>query len=153
MSLRFLVVSWVALAACGCSGDKSLVAMSARVESPTLTVESSAIGADATGGFVLVMALGEYATEDTQVSLGSFSIQRGGVELLSPLSLSGANFPVALGVGKKITLPLTFDASTEPAVADALCQGTVEVVGTLMDTLSNDHPTPVKSAAFAAKCE
>jgi hypothetical protein len=153
MSLRFLVVSWVALAACACSGDKSLVAMSATVESPTLTVESSALGADATGGFVLVLALGEYATEATEVSLGSFSLQRGGVELLSPLSLSGANFPVTLGVGKTITLPLTFDASTEPAVADALCQGTVEIVGTLKDSLSNNHPTPVRSPAFAASCD
>jgi hypothetical protein len=153
MRLRFLLVFSFALAVCACSGDKSLVAMTAKLESPALVVESSAIGADVTGGFELVMALGEYATENTEVSLGSFSVQRSRVELLSPLSLAGANFPVALGVGKKITLPLTFDMSTEPAVAEVLCQGPVELVGTLMDSLSNNHPTPVKSPPFTASCE
>jgi hypothetical protein len=153
MQLRFLVVSLLALGACACSGDKSLVALSAKVESPSLTVERSAVGADAMGGFDLVMALGEYASEATEVSLGSFSILRNEVELLSPLSLAGANFPVSLGIGKKATLPLTFDASPEPAIADELCLGGLVLQGTLMDTLSNNHPTPVKSPPFSASCD
>ena len=152
MRIRFLIVSLLALVACACSGDKSLVALSAKVESPSLAVQSSAVGADAMGGFDLVMALGEYASEETKVSLGSFSILRDDAELLSPLSLDGAMFPVSLGVGKKITLPLTFDVSTEPAIADELCQGGLVLEGTLMDTLSNNHPTPVKSPPFSASC-
>jgi hypothetical protein len=153
MQLRFLSVSLVGLVASACSGDKSLVALSAKVESPSLTVESSAVGADAMGGFDLVMALGEYASEATEVSLGSFSIVRDDAELLSPLSLAGANFPVSLGIGKKVTLPLTFEASPDPAIADELCQGGLVLEGTLMDSLSNNHPTPVKSPPFSASCD
>jgi len=138
---------------CGCSGDKSLVALSAHVDGPSLAVQSSTVGADVTGGFSLTMALGEYASADTQVSLGTFSVERDDSELLSPLALSGAKFPVLLGVGKTITLPLTFDVSTDPSVADAICQDTVQLRGTLTDSLSHDHPTVVTSAAFLAMCD
>jgi hypothetical protein len=153
MSLRCLPLLLLALGTHACSADKSMVALSAKVESPSLAVQSSAVGADASGGFELVLALGEYASEGTQVSLGSFSIQKRGVELLGPLSLSGAEFPVSLGIGKSITLPLGFDVSTEPAVADELCAGALEVKGTLMDSLSNDHPTRVGSQPFSASCD
>ncbi len=153
MRLRSLTLLLLVLGANACSADKSMVALSAKVENPSLTVQSSAVGADANGGFELVMALGEYASEGTQVSLGSFSLHKSGVEVLSPLSLSGAKFPVSLGIGKEVTLPLTFDASTEPAVADELCQGELEVKGTLMDSLSNDHPTRVGSQPFSASCD
>jgi hypothetical protein len=142
----------LAFALLACSGDKSLVALSARVEAPTLSVQSSTVGGDATGGFDLILALGEYASEETEVSLGTFSIQGGDMELLSPLPLAGAKFPVSLGVGKKVTLPLTFDKPVEPEVATALCQGQVAIKGTLMDSLSHDHPTTVASPGFSAAC-
>ena len=135
-----------------CSADKSSVALTARVDAPSMAVHGSSVGADVTGGFNLAMELGEYASEDTSVSLGTFSIQRDGVDLLTPLSLSGATFPVSLGVGKKIMLPLTFDASTDPSNAAALCQAPVTIQGTLTDTLSNNHPTAVTSSAFSADC-
>jgi len=137
----------------GCGGDKSSVALSARAEQPTLDVQSSSVGADVTGGFNLTMELGEYASADTEVSLGVFSIERSGTELLSPLALSGAKFPLTLGVGKKITLPLTFDVSSEPTVADSLCLDAVELRGTLTDSLSHDHPTIVLSSPFSATCQ
>jgi len=135
-----------------CSADESTVALSASIDEPTLRVQTSSVGADATGGFSLAMELGEYASEDTKVSLGTFSIQGGGVDLITPLSLAGATFPVSLGVGKKVMLPLTFDASTDPSVAATVCAGPVIVRGTLTDTLSNNHPTVVTSAPFAAQC-
>ena len=136
-----------------CSADKSTIALSASIDEPALNVQTSSVGADATGGFSLAMELGEYASEDTKVSLGSFSIQGGGVDLIAPLSLSGATFPVSLGVGKKVMLPLTFDASTEPDVAATVCSGPVVVRGTLTDTLSNNHPTVVTSSTFTAHCQ
>jgi hypothetical protein len=135
-----------------CSADKSVVALSASIDQPALSVQASSVGADVTGGFSLAMALGEYASEDTKVSLGTFSIQSGGVDLISSLSLSGATFPVSLGVGKKVMLPLTFEASTEPGVAATVCGGPIAIRGTLTDTLSDNHPTVVTSGDFSARC-
>lgn len=148
----FAVVFGVFSLTCACSASKSDIALTARVDSPTLALQSSSVGADAMGGFSLAMELGSYASGDTLVSLGTFSIQRDNVDLLTPLSLAGATFPVSLGVGKKVMLPLTFTASTDPATATTLCQGPIVVAGTLTDTLSNNHPTPVTSAEFTAQC-
>src|SRR5678810_606177 len=75
----------LAFALLACSVDKSLVALSVRVAAPTLSVQSSTVGGDATGGFDLILALGEYASEETEVSLGTFSVEGGDMELLSPL--------------------------------------------------------------------
>jgi hypothetical protein len=136
----------------GCSADKSQVALTATVQSPALEVQTSTVGADANGQFSLVMALGEYASDATDVSLGSFSVQRDEKDLLSALVLNGANFPVSLGVGKRVTLPLTFVESTEPSTGDDICQAPVQIRGTLMDTLSNDHPTVAVSATFMPSC-
>jgi hypothetical protein len=153
--MRFFSFAWIVCVLAltsACSGDKSLVALTAQVDVPVLGVQTSSVGADATGSFSLAMELGQYASADTQVSLGTFSIQRDGVDLLTPLSLAGATFPVTLGVGKKVMLPLTFDASTAPEIGTAICQGPVEVRGTLTDSLSNNHPTTVTSEVFAATC-
>ncbi len=141
------------LGALGCSADKSQVALTATVQTPALDVEMSSVGADASGTFSLVMALGEYASDPTEVKLGAFSVQRDDKELLSPLALSGATFPVSLGVGKRVTLPLTFTESTEPSTGTDLCQAPVQIRGTLMDSLSNDHPTVAVSATFMPSCQ
>ncbi len=137
----------------GCAADKSQVALTATVQEPALAVSTSKVGADATGGFRLVMSLGEYASEATEVSLGSFSVQRGEQELLSPLSLSGATFPVSLGIGKRVTLPLTFNESADPGIGNDLCLAPVQIRGTLLDSLSNDHPTVAVSATFMPSCD
>jgi hypothetical protein len=148
-----VVLLVLAFSTFACDGDRSLVALSAKVQDPALSVHSSSVGADATGSFDLVLALGEYADDETQVSLGSFAIQRGDMELLSPLALSGAKFPVSLGIGKKVELAMTFDASPDPGMADELCQGSVTLRGTLTDSLSNNHPTTATSEAFTATCD
>jgi hypothetical protein len=153
--MRLRSFAWVLSAlslTLACSSDKSLVALSARVDEPMLDVQSSSVGADATGTFSLAIELGEYASEDTKVSLGTFSVHRDDVDLITPLSLSGATFPVALGVGKKVMLPLTFDASTDPDMASTICEAPVQVRGTLTDTLSNNRPTAVTSSTFTAHC-
>lgn len=155
--MRFILPLSLLLAASGsllgCSADKSQVALTATVQSPSLDVQTSSVGADASGQFSLVMALGEYASDATEVSVASFSVQRDEKDLLSPLMLSGANFPVSLGVGKRVTLPLTFKDSTDPSIGDDLCQAPVQIIGTLKDTLSNDHPTAAVSATFMPSCQ
>ena len=145
----FLVVQALPLA---CSVDNSTAALSGRVDGPTLAIQSSSVGADAMGGFSLQMELGDYASEDTEVSLGTFAIQRDGTELLAPLSLAGATFPVSLGVGKKVMLPLTFSATLDPSVATSICSAPVEVQGTLTDSASKNQPTIVTSTDFSASC-
>ena len=137
----------------GCSADKSEVALTATVQGPSMEVQSSGVGADANGQFSLVMSLGEYASDATEVSLGSFSVQRDEKDLLSSLSISGAMFPVSLGVGKRVALPLTFTKSTDPSKGDDLCLAPVQIRGTLMDSLSNDHPTVAVSATFMPSCQ
>jgi hypothetical protein len=137
----------------GCSADKSQLALSATVQAPALDVQMGSLAADANGAFSLVMSLGEYASDTTEVSLGSFSVQRDDKELLARLSLAGATFPVSLGVGKRVSLPLTFTATTAPSTGTDLCQGPVHIRGTLMDSLSDDHPTVAVSATFMPQCE
>jgi len=142
-------VSALVLGGCGSKGS---VAVSMEITAPELDVESSAVGADASGGFALRLALGEEAPEATQVALGTFSLQRASTELLGPLSLSGAAFPVRLGVGEQKTFALTFVESTELDVADALCDGPLSVLGAVSDSESGDQPTSVRSPAFSASC-
>jgi len=137
----------------GCSADKSQVALTATVQGPSMEVQTSNVGADANGQFSLVMTLGEYASDPTEVSLGSFSVQRDEKDLLPSLSISGAMFPVNLGVGKRVALPLTFVKSTDPSKGDDLCLAPVQIRGTLMDSLSNDHPTVAVSGTFMPSCQ
>lgn len=135
----------------GC-GSKGSVGISMEITAPHLTVDSSAVGADATGGFTLRLALGEEAPEGTDVALGTFALQRGSTQLLPPLALAGVTFPVRLGVGEEKTFALTFTASTEPSVADALCDGPLALLGAVSDSASGDQPTSMQSAEFSAQC-
>jgi hypothetical protein len=137
----------------GCGGDKSAVALSASIARPMLDAQSSTVGADVSGGFSLTMELGDYASGATQVSLGTFSVVRAESELLSPLPLSGGQFPVSIAVGKTVTVPLTFATTIYPDVATQICEDPVQIRGTLTDSLSNDHPTVVTSVAFSATCQ
>jgi len=117
-----------------------------------LTVNRSAIGADAAGGFDLVLELGEFASGPTQVSSGGFVLERDEVVLLSALSLSGATFPVTVAAGEKKTLRLTFDQSPSVSEADALCADDVSFRGSVTDSLSGNKPITLVSVAFAATC-
>jgi len=135
-------------------GDKASVSISMRIEAPTLAVERSSVGADATGGFSLVLALGSEAPDGTDVSLGAFSIRRNGADVLTPLSLSGSvSFPVRIGIGQSRTFPLTFMQSTDPSEAEVLCEDApLFILGTVSDSASSDQPTSIQSAVFSADC-
>jgi hypothetical protein len=140
-----------ALSLAGC-GSKGSVAVSMEITAPRLEVESSAVGADASGGFTLRLALGEEAPEATEITLGTFALQRGSTQLLTPLPLSGATFPVRLAVGEQKTFALNFAESTELSVADTLCDASLSVLGAVSDSASGDQPTSIQSAEFSADC-
>jgi hypothetical protein len=135
--------------ACGSRGS---VALSALVEDPEVEVERSGVGSDVQGGFRLKLSLGDYAEDSTSVSIGTFSLQRDGADVLSPLSLGGQQFPVTIGVGESKSYELTFLQSPELEIADALCEGDLELFGSFTDSLNDDRPTTVRSAAFEPTC-
>jgi hypothetical protein len=149
LPFRYLVVPVLTFA---CSVENGSAALSGRVDGPSLQVQSSTVGADLAGAFNLQIELGDYASEDTEVSLGAFSIRRDDTELVSPLSLAGATFPVSLGVGKKVMLPMTFKASIDPSVATTICAGPLKLLGTLTDSASDNHPTTITSGDFSPAC-
>jgi hypothetical protein len=139
----------VGLPACGSKGS---VALSALVSEPRVEVESSSVGSDVSGSFRLELSLGEYAEDSTSVALGSFSIQRDGVDVLAPLALAGQAFPVVLAPGATQSYPMTFLQSTDPDTGDSLCEGDLELAGSFTDSLNDDRPTTVRTSAFEPIC-
>lgn len=126
---------------------------SAKIESPALTVEGTALTTELDGSFTLVLALGDYASDPTTVTLGAFSLQRDNVALVENLELdTDPKFPIELGVGKSKRVAVTVDHSLGvPDVAAELCAGPLAYVGTLTDSLA-DHATTVRSGNITPNC-
>jgi hypothetical protein len=149
-SAALLVLAVLSLSGCGSEGVASLTG---NLERPSLEVTRSAVGADAAGGFELVLFLGAYAEGPTQVSIGAFAIERDGTELYSPLSLDTATrFPVSVGVGETKRIPFTFEVSPDPAEAEALCAGPLAFRGSVSDTLGKNRPTTLVSGEVTPTC-
>jgi hypothetical protein len=146
---RLILCLSAGLPACGSKGS---VALSALISAPRVEVDRSAVGADVEGGFGLELRLGDYAEGSTTVELGTFSIQRDGVDVLTPLSLGGQDFPVSLGPGDSKSFAMTFDQSAALDVADSLCEGDLELTGSFTDSLNDDRPTTVRTSAFEPSC-
>jgi hypothetical protein len=145
-----LALALLTLAGCGSEGVASLVGV---IEKPSLEVTRSVVGADAAGGFELMLSLGEYAGGPTEVSLGAFAIERDGTELYSPLALdSGTPFPVTIGVGDAKRIALSFDVSPDLPTADALCAGPLAFRGSVSDTLGKNRPTTLHSSELTPTC-
>jgi hypothetical protein len=150
-SCGLVVVSLLAL--CGCGNEGGSASLTGKLERPNLGVTRSAVGAEATGGFELVLSLGEYAAGPTEVSLGAFAIARDGTELYAPLAVdSAATFPVRVGVGETRRVPFTFDVSPDPAEADVLCAGPLAFRGSVSDTLGKNRPTTLVSGEITPTC-
>jgi hypothetical protein len=128
--------------------------LSARLESPELTVTGNSLVTDVMGSFGLVMALGARASDPTTVQLGTFSLQRGGSVLLDPLELATEPaFPIDIGVGRSKEVQATIDhPDGEPELAAELCGAELQIVGTLTDSLGDDRPLSVTSEAFSPDC-
>ena len=144
-----LIALTTVLSACGSRGS---VALTAVVEDPAVTVDRSALGSDVSGSFRVTLSLGEYAEDSTSVSIGTFALQRDGVDVLAPLSLGGQSFPVTVGVGDSTSFSLTFLQSPSLEIADSLCEGDLELYGSFTDSLNDDRPITVRTAAFEPEC-
>lgn len=128
--------------------------LSARLESPELTVTSNALVTDVTGSFDLELALGDRASDPTSVELGTFSLQRDGDVLLNPLGLATEpSFPIDIGVGgsKHVDVTITHP-NGEPELASELCSAELQIIGTLTDSLGDDRPVTVSSGRFLPDC-
>jgi hypothetical protein len=144
-----LVLSLFTLSACGSEGVASLAGT---IERPSVSVNRSVLAGEVTGGFELVLVLGEYAGGPTEVSLGSFAIERSGTVLLPALALSGATFPVTVAVGQTRRIPLALDMTAELDVADAICEGPITFLGSVSDTLGKNRPTTLTSSEATPVC-
>jgi hypothetical protein len=140
---------------CAACGSKGAVSLLANCEKPSLDVQQSALGSSLGGGFELVLELGEYAEESTEVSLGGFGLFRGDEELVSALPFSSSvDFPLSVGPGdsKRVVLSIESGDTYESGVADALCSGGIRYEGAVTDTLGGGKPTPAASAEFTPSC-
>ncbi len=139
----------------GCP-EEDTASLEAGVEAPSLSLRASTLVTDASGEFTLSLRLGSYASKDTQVSLGAFTLMRGGDELFGPVPLAASQeFPLTVGVGKSVSVTLSLEPGTTTTTeeADALCDGPIRFVGSVSDTLGENKPIRVESPAFDAACE
>lgn len=146
----------VLLALCSGCVEEDTASLEASVEDPSLELEASALVTDASGGFTLLLELGSYAPDATEVSLGAFTLSRSGDDLFGPVPLSASReFPLSVGVGKSVRVTLELEPGTSATAqeADAMCSGPLSFVGSVSDTLGQNKPIRVESAAFEATCE
>jgi hypothetical protein len=141
------------LAVFGC-GSKGAVSLSARVENATLSVRPSALAAQLSGEFDLVLELGAHAPEATSVTLGGFALKNEQATLVSSLDVSASEaFPVEVAVGSSKAVHFVVDASEDTALGAAVCLADVWYTGTVTDTLSDGKPTVASSVKLAPTCE
>ena len=135
--------------------DEEGVLLSAKLESPALTVSSSALVTEVTGGFELHLSLGERASDPTTVELGTFSLQRDGDVLLDPLEIAtNPEFPVSVAVGGEKHVVVSIGPhEAEADLGELLCSRQLEIVGILTDSLGDDRPMTVSSGSFPPTCD
>jgi len=134
--------------------DEEGVLLSADLESPAVTVATSALVTEVAGDFAIQLSLGDRASDPTTVELGTFSLQRDGNVLLNPLELdTEPAFPITVGVGgSKRVLVTVGPQEADVEIGESLCSGELEVVGTLTDSLGDDRPVTLASGPFQPSC-
>jgi len=155
--MRVLVCCLLAGMSFGC-GSKENVSLSASLVNPSVGVSAFALGTELSGGFHLRLELGEQAPEATQVALGTFSLRRGQAEVVSALPLApegGVTFPLSIAVGEVRMVHMSFDSSSllEASEGDAICQGPLEIVGTVTDSLNAGKATTAQSPSVTPNCQ
>jgi hypothetical protein len=156
--MRFRSLVWalpLSLSSLAC-GDKSAVSLTVTIVQPTVTATMGALGTDLGGGFELDLDLGPEASGPTTVTLGNFTLQTAaGAALVDPVDAapSGASFPLVVdkGSSQKVTFILSSKKQLTPAEHDALCAGSVVIVGSVMDSLKGGTD-PVKSDPVTPTC-
>jgi hypothetical protein len=144
-------LSVASLAGCG---SKEQVMLSASLEDAMLIVDATALTTELTGSFDLVLTLGDRAADPTTVGLGTFSLQRDGQVLLSPLEMDESpDLPMTIGVGKTERIAVSIMGSVgEPELAADLCAGELSIIGTVTDSLVDDRPRTLSSGPFPPDC-
>lgn len=139
------------LAACASAcGSKQSVSLDAHIDSAKLAVQDVTLGTQLSGGFQLVLKLGDYASEGTKVTVESFSVigADSNDTVLGSLKVGPDPGTIDVGVGKTKVVSFTVDGSALLSSADKakLCAGQVVITGTVTDTLGGGHSTPLRSA-------
>ena len=145
-----LWVSAALLVACGDAGDVSLTV---ETLTPSVTVTDGAFGAAVSGGFTLKLTLGSESSGSTEVTPDSFALQsESGSSLIEPLDATpapGAAIPVKVGKGESVSVGFTLKGTDVDR--DAVCAGSVRIVGSLMDSLKGGS-VPFRSALITPDC-
>jgi hypothetical protein len=140
----------------GC-GSKGAVSLLAHVERPELSARTNELDLLVlTGGFDLVLELGDAAPRSTTVTLGSFSLEsEAGDILVDRVDASpDLEFPVTLGAGDSVSAHCDLGDDQVADLADGdVCAGNIRITGVITDSLSDGRPTRVLSNAFRATCE
>jgi hypothetical protein len=132
------------------------VTLSAKVDNAQVGVTTVALGSELSGAFDLVLTLGDYAPEGTEVTLGAFALKNSGGAVVEGLPLAAdPSFPIAVAVGKSVTVHMTLDTNelVDSALVPALCDGQVWYSGTVNDTLNDGKSTVAESTPLTASCQ
>jgi hypothetical protein len=148
--MRFSSLVWaLPLLLVSCSA-KDAVSLSAQISTATVTVKNGAFGGSASGSFQLTLALGSEASGPTTVTLENFQLETVKREPLVPvLALDQATTPVVIDKGKSKTLTFTF--TDQGLDHDAACAGSVDIRGSVSDTLKSGTD-PVTSSSITPDC-
>ena len=144
----------VAAGLSGCGIEEEGVLLEASLGSPEVTVEGGTLATDVTGSFDIHLELGELASDPTTVKLGVFRLERDGSALVDPLHFdTNPKFPVEVDVGTSKHVAATIMSLDQaPELAEALCAGPLEIVGTVTDTLGDDRAKTLRSGSVTPDC-
>lgn len=129
---------------------KDAATLSVQISSATVTVKNGAFGGSASGTLQLTLALGSEASGPTTVTLENFQLETLKRDPLVPvLGLDQATTPVVINKGASKVLTLTF--TDQPVDHDAACAGSVDIRGSVSDTLKGGTD-PVASSPITPDC-
>ena len=139
----------------GCVADnETIVFVAPKLEEPSVTVATGALGTTLSGGFRLRLQLGPRASGPSQVTVEKFAIANAdqSPSIVPTLETTAdADFPVTIDLDseKNVTFTIDYGGSVLPsATADELCgAGGLRIAGTVKDSLM-DGATPVASDVF-----
>jgi hypothetical protein len=151
---RSPLLFWLLLGTPAC-GSKDDVTLSAKLDNARVSVATVALGSQLSGEFDLVLALGDYAPEGTEVTLGAFALRNTGGVVVEGLPLMASQtFPIAVAVGKSVAVHMTLDTNglIDNTLVPDLCDGQIWYSGTVNDTLSDGKSTVAESTLLTASC-
>ncbi|MFO0551456.1 MAG: hypothetical protein U0271_23905 [Polyangiaceae bacterium] len=152
--LRWVPLSALLLVAsmAGCDLDTAIF-VDPTIESPEATIKNNVLGVSLTGSFDLVLHLGSRASDSSEVTYSSFTLETSDrTVLLDSLPITAsAPSPVTVDPGEDVTIQMTIDTGDDvldAALYDQACAGNVVIAGVIDDSLATSS-TPFVSQPFA----